>query len=174
MTITALYAFVFAFQFELGFGVIKLKIAPGAFPVTTVADFSELAFVGFVILVAIYAFMLGFMVFFLRLVATLTLHGEVTASKNKIRLVMIKRLFVQHHDIRASTNVLPVTYTTFLVFDIGNAAVKAFFCFYILFNVFVVVAIQAQYVLFRLFKKLVALVTVVLKLCMGLTQLPRH
>ena len=59
--------------------MIELKVVPGAFPMATVTDLPQLAFMRFVFFVAVYALVQSFVIFFLRLVAAFTLHHQMTA-----------------------------------------------------------------------------------------------
>jgi hypothetical protein len=141
VAIAALYAFMLAKQFEFGLRVIELKIVPGTFPMAAIADFAQLSFVRFVILVAIDAFVQSFVIFFIRFVAALAFHHQMTTPENKISFVMIEGLPVKHHDIRIPANMFPVARIAILVFYAGNTSMEAFTRFYVFFDIFMIMAI---------------------------------
>lgn len=148
--------------------MVKLKIAPGAFPVAAIAHFSQFAFVRFTFFVTVNASMFCLVKLFLRFMTPLTLHGQMAAPENKIRFAMVECLFVQHNNVRVSSYVFPMTYAALFFVYLRDPPMKAFLGLDIFLNVFMIMAIQALLVLPGLVEKLVAFVAVVFEFLMRL------
>ena len=127
VTVFASYTLVLTFQGKFGARMVEEKLLPTRFFMADVALLAELAFMRFVVLMAVVTFALRFAKFFLRHMASRASDLLVLAFELKIGGVVIEGVFIEQHYVRFASLMFSMASLAGLVFRISNASVETFF-----------------------------------------------
>jgi hypothetical protein len=141
---------------------------------TVLADISQLAPVGIILLMTGITVARGFAVFFIALVTTVAGQLTMTAQQFEIGLTVIEGFGVEHHDPLLAPLVIGMTVPALVAQFRLQPAMEALLAFDIAFDFGMIVAGETTIHLAVLFQCLVTLLAFLLEPCMTFDQFTRH